>query len=151
MRQRQLLTTVPILSEASVYEARKVTRDEAERLGFAPQAVGELLLVASELSNNVARHAGRGELRLRRVDDARGVGIEVAAWDEGPPIADFTAALQDGWSSGAPVDPTKLLRRKGIGSGLGAVQRLSDELRYEVLPRGKEICAVRFVVPLRHR
>jgi len=139
-----------VLGEASVYEARMVTRREAERLGFGAQAVGELLLVTSELCSNIVRHAGRGELRLRRVDDSeRGVGVEVAAWDGGPPIANFVEALRDGWSSGAPIDPLALFRRKGIGAGLGAVQRLSEELRHDELPAGKEICAVRFVVPRR--
>jgi len=127
-----------------------VTRREAERLGFGAQAVGELVLVASELCSNVVRHAGRGELRLRRVDDGeRGVGVEVAAWDKGPPIAHFASALRDGWSSGAPIDPLALFKRKGIGAGLGAVQRLSDELRHDELPVGKEVCAVRFVAPRR--
>ena len=141
-----LLATVPILGDASAYEARQVIRQVAESLGFSSQAVSELTLVASELCTNVARHAGRGELRLRRVEHPeRGVGLELASWDEAPPIADFSRMLQDGWSRGAPIDPMQQLHRQGIGAGLGAVQRLSDEVHHEALPHGKEIRAVRYV------
>lgn len=152
MRRHHQLQAIPILSEASVYEARALARQEASRLGFEARVAGELVLVVSELSTNISRHAGRGELRLQRVDDdERGVGLEVGAIDEGPPIASFAAALVDGWSHGAPLDPVRQLRYPGLGAGLGAVQRFSDELHYEPLAVGKQIRAVRFVHPARRR
>ncbi len=152
MRTIQPLAAVPVLSEASASEARLTAREHASRLGFEAQATGELVIVASELCFNIARHAGRGEMRLSRVDDPeRGVGLELSAWDEGPRIADFDQMLQDGWSDGALLDPVQRLRARGIGAGLGAVRRLTDEVRYEELERGKAIRAVRFVRAVKRR
>ena len=65
--------------------------------------------------------------------------------DVGPPINDFESALRDGWTDGSPIEPMKLLRRRGIGAGLGAVARLSDGLNYERTPHGKVITARRYV------
>lgn len=137
--------TVAITSDASVYGARQAIREEAQALGFARRVVEELVLVASELSTNILKHAGRGELELRRVDHPqKGPGLELCARDQGPPIADFADALRDGWSGGAPIDPVKLFGRKGIGAGMGAIQRLSDELSYQQNDGSKEIRAARY-------
>ncbi len=140
--------TVAIINDASVYGARQATREVAGALGFDRRRVEELVLVASELTSNILKHAGRGELRVGPVVDAvRGVGIELCARDEGPPIVDFEEAQRDGWSEGGPIDPLKLFGRRGIGAGLGAVRRLSDEVRHEARTPGKEISAVRFLSP----
>lgn len=140
--------TVAIINDASVYGARQATREVAAALGFDRRRVEELVLVASELTSNILKHAGRGELHVRRVvDEARGVGIELCARDDGPLIADFEEAQRDGWSEGGPIDPRNLFGRRGIGAGLGAVRRLSDEVRHEARGPGKEISAVRFLSP----
>jgi serine/threonine-protein kinase RsbT len=116
-------------------------------LGFTRIAQGELIIAASELASNILKYAGRGEVVLRRVVDPAGrIGIEIAAHDHGPPIVDFEAALRDGWSEGGPIDPALLLRRRGIGAGLGAVARFSDRLYYQPSEgSGKSIVAQRFI------
>ena len=134
--------------DASVYGARQAAREVAAAAGFDRRRGEELVLVASELASNILKHAGSGELRVRRVEDARrGVGVELQATDRGPPIADFEAAQVDGWSEGKRIDPLRFFGRKGIGAGLGAVRRLSDEVRYVQREGEKTITARRFVSP----
>lgn len=135
--------------DASVYGARQAARELALSVGFDRRRAEELVLVASELASNILKHAGKGELRLQVVRDSkRGVGLEMIASDQGPPIPDFQEALRDGWSQGGPIDPLRLFGRKGIGAGLGAVRRFSDELRYNQDARGKQISATRYLSPL---
>jgi serine/threonine-protein kinase RsbT len=104
------------------------------------------VIVVSELASNILKYGIRGEIVFRRIsDETNRPGIEIAARDVGPPINDFESALRDGWTDGSPIEPMKLLRRRGIGAGLGAVARLSDRLNYERTPHGKVITARRYV------
>ena len=139
--------TIRIAVDADVYGLRQAVRVFSAGLGFARIPQGELVIAASELASNILKYAGQGEITLRRVVDPTGrIGIEIAAHDQGPPILDFAAALRDGWSEGGPIDPMALLRRRGIGAGLGAVARFSDRLYYEPNDRsGKSIVAQRFI------
>ena len=52
---------------------------------------------------------------------------QVLVEDAGPGIADPDLALADGYSEGRFLDGTQATLR-GLGAGLGAVQRLMDEL-----------------------
>ena len=67
--------------------------------------------------------------------------MTVLARDVGPPINDLATAMTDGCDDNGPIDPARLLRRGGLGTGLGAVLRLSDRFDYQELPEGKEITA----------
>ena len=108
----------------------------ARQLGFAPTAAAAFAVAVSELIANAVRHAGRGGVTLRALGAPR-PGIEVVVEDRGPGIADLGAAMSDGWSAGrrlapdVPHDP-----RCGRGVGLGAVQRLADELEIRNRPGG---------------
>jgi serine/threonine-protein kinase RsbT len=136
----------PVVAESDVYGARNGVRAFAAALGFGPGAQGELVIVVSELATNILKYGVRGAITLSRISDESGrAGIEIAASDEGPAIRDFESALRDGWTDGAPIDPMRLLRRRGIGAGLGAVARLTDSVRYESASPGKVIVARRFL------
>ena len=52
--------------------------------------------------------------------------------------------MLDGCDSDGPIAPERLLGRAGIGSGLGAIVRLTDTFEYHVGPMGKRIRVVRF-------
>ncbi len=57
--------------------------------------------------------------------------------DRGPGIEDVELALQDGYSQGQPVEERPPHRpRGGLGQGLGAAQRLLDELEIAPHPEG---------------
>lgn len=136
----------PILIDADIYGLRDAVRRFAAALGFGRIVQAELVIVASELATNILKYGNRGTMELRLVyDDTGRPGIEMVASDLGPPIRNFETALRDGWTDGGPIDPLLLLRRGGIGAGLGAVARLSDRLAYRREQDGNMISAQRFV------
>ncbi|MBZ0232593.1 MAG: ATP-binding protein [Deltaproteobacteria bacterium] len=125
---------VAVRDPLDVFVARWAVLRLAREIGFSTTAGHELAIVVSELSTNILKYGVRGEIELRRVEDhAAGVGITIVAHDEGPPLASLEAAMRDGWGDRGPIDPA-ILRRGGIGAGLGAVERLTD--RFEYLPDG---------------
>ena len=69
----------------------------------------------------------------------------MVARDFGRPFHDLKMALRDGYDDRGPIDPMHMLRRGGIGGGLGAVIRLSHSFRVDTLPDGKEIEVVRYL------
>ena len=71
-------------------------------------------------------------------------GDDVAE-DEGPPFHDFALAMRDGYDDRGPIDPCASFRRRGLGAGLGAVARFSDEMGLEPLERGKRVWVIRYV------
>jgi hypothetical protein len=88
----------------------------------------------SEVAGNIWRHAGRGRIELSAADKAGRVGIAITATDRGEGIADVTAALSDGWSSGG-----------GMGLGLPGARRLMDEFEISSGPgRGTTVTMARW-------
>jgi len=104
-------------------------RTYARRVGLSAKRSEELAIVASELASNVIRHAESGALELRYAAEPRPHVLMVCR-DRGPGIADPDAARKDGYSRGR-VLPPDALRYEGLGRGLGAVERLVDELQIE--------------------
>lgn len=135
-----------ITAEPDVYAARRGAERLAASEGFPRIAAQEIALIASELAWNVLRHAGGGELEIRLHSDPQaGPAIVLVATDSAPPIADLQLAMIDGNSAAGPIPLDERLRRRGLGSGLGAVARLSDRLVQEPLAKGKRIVATRFL------
>lgn len=102
---------------SQVGEARRAAVQLAETLGFDEVATGRVALVATELGNNLVRHAQKGQLLVGAVqgDDGQAL-VEVLSLDHGPGIDNVAACMVDGYSTGGTP-----------GSGLGAVRRLSQE------------------------
>jgi serine/threonine-protein kinase RsbT len=137
---------IAIRSEVDVWAARTAARAAALGVGMPASVVHELAIVASELAWNVLKHGGGGHMAFEPVAHAeRGPGLRLVAADAGPPIRDLALALRDGFDDQGPIDPASLLRRGGLGAGLGAVARLTDELRYEQAMGSKRIEAVRYL------
>lgn len=129
-----------------VYAPRDALGKVALELGFQPRERAELLIVVSELCTNIVKYGVRGSLELERVVDAtHGVGIAITAHDVGPAFRDFTMALQDGCDDDGPIDPGALMKRGGLGIGLGAVRRLTDFLSVNNTAGGKSIRVVRYL------
>lgn len=132
-------------TELDVFDARRRAERLARDLGFSRPDAGLITVVVSELGYNVVRHGVRGVIALSRVaSDAHGPGIRVEAADEGPPIPDLQLAIRDGHDRTGPIDPMLLYRRAGIGSGLGAIVRLTHEFRYERRADGNCFTVVRY-------
>lgn len=141
------MPTQVLHEEIDVFAARTAMRQFAQALGFTRQESEELAIVVSELAWNILRHAGSGHIQIDRVEDpVGGLGIRILASDPGAPIADLELAIQDGYDSAGPIDPATLLRRGGIGGGLGAVVRFTDQFEMRPRPEGKEIEVQRFRV-----
>lgn len=131
--------------EGLIHGIRQGTRAFARALGFSDRAVEELVIVVSELASNIRKYGIKGTLELAHVEDVKhGLGILMVAQDETPPF-DLSIALLDGHDATGKLDPATVLRRRGIGAGLGAVARFSDQLTVEPCPGGKRLRVIRYV------
>lgn len=124
-----------IAAASDVERARTTARRIALELGFGPISAESLALATRELATNLVRYALEGDLRITRIEGARS-GVLLESVDSGPGIADLGAARRDGYSTGA-----------GLGSGLGAIERLMDECEFRSSPAGTVITARKWADP----
>jgi anti-sigma regulatory factor (Ser/Thr protein kinase)/serine/threonine protein phosphatase PrpC len=116
---------VPVDSPAQVMVAQRAARALAGAIGFAETEREEIVIAASELATNLANHAHGGVLRFTVAGNGDRTGIRIESEDHGPGMADPGRALADGYSTAG-----------GLGLGLGAVNRLMDELDFGSQPEG---------------
>ncbi|GAB2794115.1 serine/threonine protein kinase [Rhabdobacter roseus] len=90
----------------------------AEPVGLSTKRVAELELVISEISTNLLKHAGGGELVVRLLYENANKGIEILSIDKGPGMADPARMIEDGVSTTGT-----------LGHGLGSIKRLSDQFQ----------------------
>ena len=108
---------ISVADRSQVAEARRLVSDYAREIGIAPTRVDEVSIIATELATNLVKHAGGGHLHLAEFNDAGGTGLEAISLDRGPGMV-AERCMEDGYSTtGSP------------GTGLGAIARLSDDLR----------------------
>lgn len=105
---------IAVAEPSQVGEARRAAVALAGTLGLDETRVGRVALVATELGNNLVRHAGRGRLLIGAGWSPTGAAIDVISVDQGPGM-DVARCLHDGYSTGGTP-----------GTGFGAVRRLSD-------------------------
>jgi anti-sigma regulatory factor (Ser/Thr protein kinase) len=114
------------------YAARRLVRDMARAAGFDRAGTQELEIVVSELASNIVKYGTSGSLDITTIDDPGfGPGLAIVAEDRGPPFHDLELALKDGYDDRGPIDPLLLMKRRGLGAGLGAVLRLTDAFLVE--------------------
>lgn len=129
-----------------LYGPRRAIRELAASIGFAASDCMELAIVVSELTSNILKYGVRGSIELGPFDSREhGLGVVVTARDIGPPFHDLELALRDGYTDRGPIDPLSLLRRGGLGTGLGAVRRLTDSFQLTASPPEKQITVVRYL------
>lgn len=98
-----------------VGEVRRAATRLAHSLGFDDVATGRVAIVATELANNLVRHATGGRVLLAALGPAGPEArVQFLSLDRGPGIADVAGSLADGYSTGGTP-----------GTGLGAVRRMS--------------------------
>jgi anti-sigma regulatory factor (Ser/Thr protein kinase) len=137
---------LPIRRRGDVVVASSQAGRLARDFGLGARRARELAIVVSELASNIVKHGVRGEIVLT-LDAAHGE-VTVEARDVGPPIRDLELAMTDGCDDRGPIDPALLLRRGGLGTGLGAVARLADRVEYREEAEGKTIVATFLVRPV---
>lgn len=124
---------IDLLDASQVGEARRAVARLSQSLGFDEETSGRAALVATELGTNLVRHARGGRLMLAaRHDLPSGGGVEMLSVDEGPGMADLAACRRDGYSSGGTP-----------GTGLGAIERMSDEFSITSTPGRGTIAVAR--------
>ena len=97
--------------------AVSATREFAASAGFGKAEQMLIATVASELSTNILRYAGHGELQLKLIREPARVGVEVLALDQGCGIRDIDKAMQDHYST----------TPGSLGLGLPSVKRIMDD------------------------
>ncbi len=127
--------TIEVVSPGDTAIVQVRARKFAEQAGLARGRQIEFAIAASEAATNLLKHAGSGAITLRA-----GSGfVELEAVDHGGGIADVPAAFRDGVSRGQLVEGAP--RRDGLGLGLGAIARLTDQIQILSSPRGTTLRA----------
>lgn len=127
--------SIALKSERDISIARTQVRVIAAALGFRVIDQTRLATVASELSRNVVKYGGGGQLIAQPTlaSDGRS-GLRLIFEDKGPGIENIDAAMRDGFSTGG-----------GLGKGLPGSKRLVDEFRIESeRGRGTRVTIVRW-------
>lgn len=106
---------VAVRTDADVVAARQAARALAEQLGFSRADLTIVATAVSEVTRNIVRFAGSGDVVVELVDGPRR-GVRVVASDSGPGIRDVPKAMTDGYST-----------YDGLGIGLPGARRLMDE------------------------
>ena len=107
--------TQPAETKMASESARKL----ASALGFSSTECEEIALAVTELASNLIRHASGGTISVSALITPGRTGIQIESDDSGPGIADVERAITDGFSTAG-----------GLGIGLGAVNRLVDDLEF---------------------
>jgi anti-sigma regulatory factor (Ser/Thr protein kinase) len=96
--------------------ARRAAVRLAERLAFPEARAAEVGLAVTEIATNGSRHASASAILLRSLRGA-GTAVEVVAVDSGPGMGDLDRVRRDGHSTAGT-----------LGIGMGAIERLADDL-----------------------
>ena len=115
---------ISINEEEDILIARRMVKKETERLGFRSVDRTRITTAVSELTRNIVRHAGSGEL----IASADRTGIEIVCQDHGPGMPDVKQAMQEGYSTTGT-----------LGMGLIGAKRLMDRFDIETGSNGTKI------------
>jgi serine/threonine-protein kinase RsbT len=126
--------TLPIRTSSDVVVARQKVREWALELKFTIVDQTKIVTAASELARNTLDHGHGGKVTLEVLDDSPRKGLKLLFEDDGPGIADLTAALRDGFTTGG-----------GMGLGLGGSKRLVNDFNIESeVGKGTKVTVVRW-------
>lgn len=107
---------VRIQSSVDIVAARQQGRALASLVGFSNSNLTIIATAISEVARNIVEYAKEGEVIITTINEAHRKGVKIIARDEGPGIADISAVMRDGYSTG-----------QGLGIGLPGARRLMDE------------------------
>jgi anti-sigma regulatory factor (Ser/Thr protein kinase) len=109
----------PINHPSDISAVRRAGEVMAQNAEFNDVRRGQLAIVITEVATNMLKHAQDGVCLLSMISRGGVQGVEVLATDRGPGIEDFAFSSRDGFSTAGTA-----------GTGLGAIQRLSDEFDF---------------------
>ena len=120
-----------VVSEMSqAGEARRKAAAMAQGLGLGEEAAGRVSIVVTEAATNLIKHAGGGQILLCPAEGEEGNAVTVLSLDRGPGMDNLSQCEGDGYSSGGTM-----------GTGLGAIRRLSTEFEIHSSPSGTILLA----------
>ncbi|HWT25532.1 MAG TPA: ATP-binding protein, partial [Solirubrobacteraceae bacterium] len=112
-----------VATELDVADAARAARELAERCGLTAVEAEHVATATSEVATNAVKYGSGGEVELRAAERDGRAGVEVCVRDAGPGIADVTAAMRDGTSTGG-----------SLGLGLPGARRLMDAFAIDTGP-----------------
>lgn len=117
-----------------VVRLRQKVRERAIAVGLSLIDQTKVVTAASELGRNTVQYGGGGKADIAIVANGSRRGLRLEFSDAGPGIADVSAALRDGFTTGG-----------GLGLGLSGARRLSDEFDIQSEPgQGTRVTIVRW-------
>ena len=117
-------TSYSVTDRSYVSFVKRAIHLEVLHKRFTSQQKGEIDIIVSEITSNLVKHAGGGELLYRISNEGEEDSVfEILAVDKGPGMADTTRMLKDGIST-----------KNTLGQGLGAIHRLSNLAQVYSIP-----------------
>ncbi len=111
------ISMLPITESSQVGDARRRAATLAGALGFSNEKISDISIIATEMASNLIKHATKGYLIVQALRSAGvTVGVEIFSIDKGPGMVDIQRCLEDGYTTAG-----------SLGTGLGAIQRMSDQ------------------------
>jgi anti-sigma regulatory factor (Ser/Thr protein kinase) len=124
---------IQVSESSQTGEARRRAVAFAEELEMGEIGCGSVALVATEMATNLIKHAGSGHILVQRLQNNGHSGLRIVSVDKGPGIADLSKAIADGHSTAG-----------SMGTGLGAMQRLSDTFEVYSTPGSGTVISAEF-------
>lgn len=106
---------IEVTEPSQAGEARRTAAALAEELNMSEERRGQIALVTTEMASNLVKHAGRGHILFRSLEESSRGGLQITSVDNGPGITDVARALDNG-----------PLASGSLGSGLGTIKRVPD-------------------------
>jgi len=114
---------IEVSESSQTGDARRKALAWAEDTQMGETRCGAVALAATEMATNLVKHAGRGHILVQQLRKNGSRGLRITSVDKGPGIADITRALSGGHSTAG-----------SMGTGLGAIRRISDNFDLYSLP-----------------
>ncbi len=113
--QSTFANSLTIRDDVHAVVAAQFGRRLAVQLGFSLVDQTAISTAILEITRNIVKYAGTGQITLSTVQEGDSTGILIVVSDQGPGIPDLALALKDGFTTG-----------RGLGLGLPGAKRLMD-------------------------
>lgn len=124
---------IEVTEQSQAGDARRKAVALAQSLDMDDIRCGEVAIATTEIATNLVKHAGRGHILVQQLGKEGNLGLRIIGVDKGPGIADVMLALEDGHSTA-----------ETMGTGLGAIKRLSDAFDVYTFPGGGTVVSAAF-------
>jgi len=133
--ESELLGAVRVNGNGDALFVRQKVKEIAQSFGFDLVDQTRILTSVSELTRNICKYAGKGEVIFQMVYQGDKKGLRIIFQDEGPGISDTKIAMRKGYSTSG-----------GLGIGLLMAKQLMDEFDIESqVGRGTRVTVVKWL------